>query len=763
MPFLRTDSVTALRSGIVPGRRIFLTTTGSDTTGDGSRAAPYGTLTRAIQDLQSGNGDAVIMGPGTFTEAACVKVTGSGTTPISDFAIYGQPGATILRPPSTPAVRSTFTAIVRTSNSRVTFTTSAAHGFVVGDAVLIAGVTQTGTNFINGVHRVQNVPSSTQFRLELVPATLSNSFEPFLSSLTAGAAYPMALSLRKVQSVVIDGITFGADVLTDSWTGLHVDADVSNALTRDVFVARCTFGKGCVAFEDFGASPGINGSGTSMLIERCLFNPTLVGSIDTNVIADGVGNVYLRGMTEFRLIASAFGYLSNSGAPSPWSPTAVVLHTSTSPGSGYLFAANSFPADSGTTGISRTRLFKSLEEVQGSGAERIFARRNLFNGITTIQDVAMDEEGFLVDPEPNTIAGQDELQTQSDLVMRYPIRQAATIEGSVGQAISDIAYSFGGIHIDLANGVAGTVRGINGTPSNPVDSEADARTLADAVGIREYTITGGTLTLTQSHTEWTFHGRHGPASDRLNPGGQDCDGSAFEQLHITGTFGGAANGELNGEKCVVEDVTGFKSGPNGAWLITRFLGTVTLAGATSRTAVRELSTSIAGAIIDVNGNSTFEARDVAGFVQFDAMGGSSLVGLTLAGAGVTIGATSTGGIVSISGIHSTPVVNNGTPSVFDDTTIPAAVQPYVLSDATPFPGADIPLLTHHITARARIDTTTTPWTEVRYVRASSPPDTVVEETYELYDQDGVAIAGDHTAGNNPLFDSTRIIAERRRV
>lgn len=67
-------------------------------------------------------------------------------------------------------------------------------------------------------------------------------------------------------------------------------------------------------------------------------------------------------------------------------------------------------------------------------------------------------------------------------------------------------------------------------------------------------------------------------------------------------------------------------------------------------------------------------------------------------------------------------------------------------------------------SRGRIDITTNPWREIRYVWAEAgPPDTVVHEIYELYDQDGVALSGDHTAGNNPLVDTTRLIAERRRI
>lgn len=79
-------------------------------------------------------------------------------------------------------------------------------------------------------------------------------------------------------------------------------------------------------------------------------------------------------------------------------------------------------------------------------------------------------------------------------------------------------------------------------------------------------------------------------------------------------------------------------------------------------------------------------------------------------------------------------------------------------------GRAMTLLLDGMVSRGLIDTTTTPWREVRYVfDEGSASDTIVAELYDLYDQDGVAIAGTPSSGNNPLNDSTRLIAERRRV
>ena len=65
-----------------------------------------------------------------------------------------------------------------------------------------------------------------------------------------------------------------------------------------------------------------------------------------------------------------------------------------------------------------------------------------------------------------------------------------------------------------------------------------------------------------------------------------------------------------------------------------------------------------------------------------------------------------------------------------------------------------------IVGRTDIDITTDPWRENHYDLATR---TSIVRSFDLFDQDGVAIAGDDTAGNNPLFDSTRLIADRRLV
>ena len=62
-----------------------------------------------------------------------------------------------------------------------------------------------------------------------------------------------------------------------------------------------------------------------------------------------------------------------------------------------------------------------------------------------------------------------------------------------------------------------------------------------------------------------------------------------------------------------------------------------------------------------------------------------------------------------------------------------------------------------LVGRVEVDITVTPWTENHYDLATR---TSIVRSFELFDQDGVALSGDDSSGNNPLNDSTRLIARR---
>ncbi len=74
----------------------------------------------------------------------------------------------------------------------------------------------------------------------------------------------------------------------------------------------------------------------------------------------------------------------------------------------------------------------------------------------------------------------------------------------VTEFLASTAAYMGGIWVDANNGTAGTVVGVNGTPELPVTGLADARTLADAIGFRQYFIVDGYFQLEEDHDNWTI-------------------------------------------------------------------------------------------------------------------------------------------------------------------------------------------------------------------------------------------------------------------
>lgn len=99
-------------------------------------------------------------------------------------------------------------------------------------------------------------------------------------------------------------------------------------------------------------------------------------------------------------------------------------------------------------------------------------------------------------------------------------------------------------------GSSGAVVGVNGTIDNPTGSIADARTIADALGIRRYVITGA-ITLNATHWDWEFVGHRG--FGRVIIGGQDVWGSKFRELTLQGTFISTAQDgfDIKAYDCVV--------------------------------------------------------------------------------------------------------------------------------------------------------------------------------------------------------------------
>lgn len=283
-----------------------------------------------------------------------------------------------------------------------------------------------------------------------------------------------------------------------------------------------------------------------------------------------------------------------------------------------------------------------------------------------------------------------------------------------------------------------------GTDRNPVDNVRDARQIADDLGFGEYHIHGGSaLDIDFGHDFWGFNGRDQDL-DLVNfVAGSSNESARFNGLSITG----ALNGRIACEDCILGSTT--ITGVTGTFINCAFKGTIVLGG--NVIGDKCASRSSVSTIIDNSGSYSFLLGSVQGVFTIISMTGG-MIGMNLAGTILQIHATCTGGTITAIGSGEFLYTPGSGPTFAD----------YVAR------GSHLIATTDAGAARGVINIgngTTDQWKEERYAfnRQSLASDTVITHRYSLYDQDGVAIAGNHLAGNNPLFDPTRLIAERRRT
>jgi hypothetical protein len=285
-----------------------------------------------------------------------------------------------------------------------------------------------------------------------------------------------------------------------------------------------------------------------------------------------------------------------------------------------------------------------------------------------------------------------------------------------------------------------------GSDENPVTNARDARQIADELELRAYHFHGGaTITIDFPHDEWTYEGGDPDADIVTFVGGATTEGSRFDNMGITG----ALNGRIIAESCILTDVTELEGvlarcGGAGTWTLPTGGGVLTGLDLAAR--------NILGLGVDfglADSPNQFLSGSILGIWHIRNMDHvSDILGITCLGAEVDLQSTITAGQIRLGGVGEVTDDSTSTTTFRDDTV----------------KGSWLTAVTHNTVARAAIDTSTDPWEENRYVyRHGLAQDFTIHETYELYDQDGVAIAGDATSGNNPLADPTVLIAERKRV
>jgi hypothetical protein len=169
-------------------------------------------------------------------------------------------------------------------------------------------------------------------------------------------------------------------------------------------------------------------------------------------------------------------------------------------------------------------------------------------------------------------------------------------QGTAGHTIRLTTFD-NKIYINTSTGSAGTTFPI-GAPFAPVNNLADAKTIADANGIKEF-IVSGSLTLDRAMPAYSFKGGVTFLTDTININGQNISNSNFFNINLTGN----SIGKFYADGCIVLNVTDI----NCYAQRTQFTGTITVAAGGTISGASLYAGSTAGAgdcIFDLQYNPT---------------------------------------------------------------------------------------------------------------------------------------------------------------
>jgi hypothetical protein len=288
--------------------------------------------------------------------------------------------------------------------------------------------------------------------------------------------------------------------------------------------------------------------------------------------------------------------------------------------------------------------------------------------------VLADTNELQTDDVPGLIAALNDptAATMADAVWDELLSGAAhntpTSAGRRLRFLQEAGTYAGSIWIDTINGVAGTTDFENGTDSNPVDSIADANTLAASLGISRFNIApGSTITLAAAQNNQTFSGN----GWTLALGGQDIAGSTFIGAAVSGIASGTGTHQdfidcHMGAISHIKDTTMKQCGIEGTQTVAEagdyFLDRCYSAIAGTATWVFEFGDAI--------GNTNLSVRNYSGGIQLESMGDTGTDTASIEGQGQVIEGTCTGGTVAIRGNFTTSGITNLTLS--DDARIDVA-------------------------------------------------------------------------------------------
>ena len=320
------------------------------------------------------------------------------------------------------------------------------------------------------------------------------------------------------------------------------------------------------------------------------------------------------------------------------------------------------------------------------------------------------------------------------------------VTDSAGKRIRNVqewgTYEGGSIFIDTINGSAGTTDYESGTILNPVNSIADANTLAASLNLARFAITpGSSITFAATQSTQIFNG----AEYTIALGGQDISDTQIIGATVSGTA--TATSSPSFRDCTI----GTANLP--ATIIENCLlnSTLTLGEAGNYDFINSHGEGLTGCIIDMGaaiGNSNLTFCNWSGVLELQNMGAT---GTDVAGVGgcgiITINANCTGGTLYLIGNFSVTDNSGGAVTiVYDDgytnissiltdtgTTIPATLG----SPAGASVSADIAAVKSD-SAAILTDTGTTLPATLAALNNISVADILTTQMTESYAADGVA-------------------------
>lgn len=415
-----------------PGKQIFVNpVTGNDTTGTGTRANPYLTLSRGIQDVASGQNDIVVLTGGN-TQEPPIKVASKNR-----FAIVGELTGIIppsIQNPSGRTAVNVHSSISFVNSTTISVTCGAAHGLVVGDMVILSGIAQGTSNRINGPAFVSAVPSTTVFECQPNGINLASGEQPFTGG-AVGISIPVALQLMGCRDVMVAGIGFSAPTVNDSLAAMVISgfqstgAPAFGVVGGNILVTNCFFGNGLLAIHRMTStqSGSLIFAGDEIRIERNVWRFSNAIASQPNVAsAAGPARLYLAGTQTCYVSENFFRY----DVFETFNPVAFIRH-SLNPTGGIGIIGNFF-------GIG-VPVAKRIVTDESIFVSRLLVSRNFYEGLSDLTSpvpvVHLTTGGLVVEDKwPARAAGTDYMPTQSDMIWEAPFglarRQFNSLIGS---------------------------------------------------------------------------------------------------------------------------------------------------------------------------------------------------------------------------------------------------------------------------------------------------------------------------------------------